>query len=682
MSLRSALFLKPIGVLAVLVLMTLPSPTRGQGKCMGGMVNGTWPCDRVELIAHLPNASMGGMNANDLWGWTDPMDGREYVLFGQRDGTWFIDVTDPALPRVVGELPTEGVANSLWRDIKVAGHHMVVVSEAVNSRLQVFDLTRLRDHLTIALPVVFDADTVMEGFNKAHNLAVHEPDSLVFVCGPQAIEGLLVYDFSQPDAPQLVGSWSEAYVHDAQVVTYAGPDSDHLGKRLAFASCADDVRILDVTDPADITEIAVTGHQPYGYIHQGWLTPDHRHFLLGDESDESGGLVPETHTYIFDVSDLDNPVWVSAESLGTQGTDHNLYTRGDFVHESNYADGYRSFLFSEEGTPWMTPKAFFDTQPDLDAPGFQGSWSHYPYFDSGTIAVSDQSEGLFLIRTQYMRAWPDFPSVCPSDTLRLLVSIDPCVGGAVSVDLPEGASWISVDSLPGPGTWPLELAGFNWDGMQGLTLRMEGQGTVHAYQMFVEVTEDAQHYPDADGDGYGVFDGVVTGCSPGPGYAHVGGDCDDQNPDVRPGIEDPCDGIDNDCDQAIDEDGESIPFYLDLDGDGVPGSLQFEACIPPPNAVFAPGADCNDLDATMYPGAAPTLEGVDNDCNGYILGLEQLDGGCPGDLTGDDYVNIQDLLEFLNLYGSSGFFEADFNFDQHIGVSDLLLMLGYLGNQC
>ena len=74
MSLRSALFLKPIGVLAVLVFMTLPSPTRGQGKCMGGMVNGTWPCDRVELIAHLPNASMGGMNANDLWGWTDPMD--------------------------------------------------------------------------------------------------------------------------------------------------------------------------------------------------------------------------------------------------------------------------------------------------------------------------------------------------------------------------------------------------------------------------------------------------------------------------------------------------------------------------------------------------------------------------------------------------------------------------------
>ena len=84
----------------------------------------------------------------------------------------------------------------------------------------------------------------------------------------------------------------------------------------------------------------------------------------------------------------------------------------------------------------------------------------------------------------------------------------------------------------------------------------------------------------------------------------------------------------------------------------------------------------------MYPGAPPTLSGLDNDCNGYILGLEQLDGGCPGDLTGDELVSIQDLLEFLNFFGVSGFYEADFNFDQHVGVADLLLMLSYLGNAC
>ena len=113
-----------------------------QGKCLGGLIDGVWPCDQVELLAQVPNTDTGGLNANDLWGWTDPEDGREYVLLGKRDGTWFIEVTDPSMPRVVGELPATGLANSLWRDIKVVGHHMVVVSEAVQSQLQVFDLTR------------------------------------------------------------------------------------------------------------------------------------------------------------------------------------------------------------------------------------------------------------------------------------------------------------------------------------------------------------------------------------------------------------------------------------------------------------------------------------------------------------------------------------------------------------
>jgi hypothetical protein len=64
------------------------------------------------------------------------------------------------------------------------------------------------------------------------------------------------------------------------------------------------------------------------------------------------------------------------------------------------------------------------------------------------------------------------------------------------------------------------------------------------------------------------------------------------------------------------------------------------------------------------------------------LGLEQLDGGCPGDLNGDEVVTIQDLLEFLNLFGDIGFYEADLNFDQHVGAADLLIILSLLGNSC
>ena len=664
------------------LLLLAPSRPWLQGHCVGGFVDATWPCHKVEMMSHVPNSMTGSMNANDLWGWTDPLDGREYVLLGKRNATWFIDATVPEYPRIVGKLPTIGLANSLWRDIKVVGETMVVVSEVTNSRLQVFDLTRLRNHTVIAPPITFSTDTVLMGFSKAHNLAAAPDEPLAFVCGSNGTGGLMAYDFSDPGNPFLAGNWNESYVHDAHVIRYGGPDAEHEGKLIAAVCDAASFKILDVTDPTDMQELSSDGHLPHGYIHQGWFTEDHRYFLIGDETDETTGIVDATTTYVWDVTDLDDPVLVQAADLGTTCTDHNLYIRGNIVFQSNYNGGFRAQQFDPDAPQVLMERGFFDTQPDTEGPGFGGSWSNYPFFESGTIAVADQSEGLFLLRTNFMRAWPDFLSVCPSDTMRIHVQVDSCVTGPLAVDLPANVDWISVDSLPGPGIWPLDLAGFGWNDMQGMTLRMSGNGLVHAYRIFVDVTPDAMHYPDADGDGYGTFTGSVVGCSPGPGYAHVGGDCNDADADFHPGMPDDCDGLDNDCDQSIDEDGVSIPFYLDLDGDGVSGSFEYSSCTPPSFAFLESGGDCNDLDATIFPGAPPTLAGVDNDCNGYILGLEQLDGGCPGDLNGDEVVTIQDLLDFLNHFGDQGFLEADLDFNQHVGVSDLLLMLGLLGNTC
>ena len=383
---RSLSILVHLAFLVGGVGLLTPAPVLAQGGCINGYIGGQWPCANVELISQVPNEDMGDMAANDLWGWTDPLDGREYVLFGKRDGTWFIEVTNPQLPRIVGELPATGLANSLWRDIKVVGHHMVVVSEASLSRLQVFDLTRLRNHLSIGPPMVFSTDTLLEGFSKAHNVVVHGDSDGVYVCGPNGIDGFLVYDFSSPEEPTIVGSWSEAYVHDAQVVTYSGPDPDHQGKTIMVASCADDVRILDVTDPTDIVELSSTGPDPYGYIHQGWLSRDQRFFLLGDESDEISGLVEETTTYVFDLEDLDNwngsPVSRSAPTARTTTS-----TCGDisFTRATTRTDGSSS---PSSGCR-RDFKAHFDTQPELSGPSFAGSWSNYP--DSGTIALSDQT---------------------------------------------------------------------------------------------------------------------------------------------------------------------------------------------------------------------------------------------------------------------------------------------------
>ncbi len=67
------------------------------------------------------------------------------------------------------------------------------------------------------------------------------------------------------------------------------------------------------------------------------------------------------------------------------------------MYQSNYASGLRVLDISDPGNPREV--GFFDTTPGLsNGPGYSGSWSNYPYFKSGTIAVSSVGEGLFLLR--------------------------------------------------------------------------------------------------------------------------------------------------------------------------------------------------------------------------------------------------------------------------------------------
>ena len=76
--------------------------------------------------------------------------------------------------------------------------------------------------------------------------------------------------------------------------------------------------------------------------------------------------------------------------------------------------------------------------------------------------------------------------------------------------------------------------------------------------------EDPQTwYRDADGDGYGDSGDTTEACAAPSGYAAEGGDCDDGDPDTYPGAEEPCDGLDHDCDGQVGLSG------LDSDGDGL-----------------------------------------------------------------------------------------------------------------
>ena len=114
-------------------------------------------------------------------------------------------------------------------------------------------------------------------------------------------------------------------------------------------------------------------------------------------------------------------------------------------------------------------------------------------------------------------------------------------------------------------------------------------------------------FVDLDQDGYG--DDASARCLCGPEGDHLlvaGGDCDSDNPEVHPGRDDPCNGVDDDCDGDIDNDA------LDTDGDGRADCVDDDD----DNDGSLDADDCEPLDASVHPGATETCNGVDDDCDG------------------------------------------------------------------
>ncbi len=381
-------------------------------KCEAGSAS-IFGCHEVDLVSYTPPADLGaarGIMVNDLWGWTDPETGREYAIVGRSDGMTFVDVSTPETPVYLGELPlTEGATVNLWRDVKVYANHAFIVADGAGQHgVQIFDLTQLRN--VLEGPVTFEETAHYDGIASAHNIVVNEATGFAYVVGASGGGetcggGLHMIDVRAPAQPVFAGCFSDSstgrastgYSHDAQCVIYAGPDEEHAGSEICFGANETGISIADVSDKSSPVALASASYPNAGYVHQGWISHDHRYFFTNDELDEVSGTMEKTRTLVWDIEDLDDPV-IETEYFGPTGSsDHNLYVRGRYMYMSNYVSGLRIVDVADPSNP--VEVGHFDTVPfGADTPGFAGAWSNYPFFESGIILVSSMNEGLFVLR--------------------------------------------------------------------------------------------------------------------------------------------------------------------------------------------------------------------------------------------------------------------------------------------
>ncbi len=376
---------------------------------------GEFECGNASLYSFLPISAIGGKRGtrmNDNWGWTDPVSKKEIAILGRTDGTSFVDVSDPANPKYLGDLPkTKGAPSAAWRDMKVIKDHVFIVADNAGEHgMQIFDLTKLRN---VKTPQTFAPDVLYDRINSAHNIVSNEETGFVYIVGASGGGetcggGHHMVDVNDPKKPKVAGCFGDdktgragtGYSHDSQCVVYHGPDDKYKGHEICIGSNETAISFADVTDKKNPVYISRASYPNVAYAHQAWLTDDHKYLYLNDEGDESAGqgkAAEGTRTLVWDVQDLDDPILVQEHVGVTKAIDHNLYVKGDRMYQSNYTSGLRILDISDPRNPKEV--GFLDTHPGDDGtPSFSGSWSVYPYFKSGAIVVTSIGEGVFFVR--------------------------------------------------------------------------------------------------------------------------------------------------------------------------------------------------------------------------------------------------------------------------------------------
>ncbi|MBX3702702.1 MAG: choice-of-anchor B family protein [Steroidobacteraceae bacterium] len=472
-------------------------------SCVQGSA-GQFPCRHVDFQAQiaLNGFSSRPTSAANVWGFVDLNDNREYAVIGLSNGTAVVDVTNPASPREVATVPGN---TSAWREVKIFQEFHAptsryrafayVTTEANGAGLQVINLGGLPGSVSLATTL---ADTgsqhtdYVSNIDYATNMALPGAQAFLWLAGSNVGGGSWrVYSLANAAQPQFIRQAPNAgYVHDATSllvtdarVSQCAPGHDPCEVYVDFNE--NSVDLWDVTDKANPVRLSSTTYSNANYTHSGWPTADQRHIFVHDELEEiRRGLF--TQIYTMNVDDLRNPFIVASYQGPDTTTDHNGYVKGNLLYVSHYRRGL--VIFDATDPMQLREIGHFDTfiAPAANTAGFDGAWGVYPFLPSGTILVSDITNGLFVLRD---RAAGLAQSAGQVGFVGLAVSVSENAGTArVTVRRNNGYSGaVSVDYATSDGT---AIAGTDYTATSG-TLNW-GAGDLGERVINVPVINDTQ----------------------------------------------------------------------------------------------------------------------------------------------------------------------------------------------
>jgi choice-of-anchor B domain-containing protein len=381
--------------------------------CTDGSAGGL-PCENVDLLSHvgMNDISAAPGAGADVWGFVDLNTNREYALAGFNIGTAVFDVTDPGNPREVGFIDGQ---NTSWRDIKVYqfwndaesrwNAHAYITTDGSTDGLFVVDMSDLPHSVR---RVDYPSD-----FSAAHNIYATNTDfgtglSLSGATPTLVIAGSSIgdgpyrsYSISNPSAPAfevMPGSGRVDYMHDAASMTLTDARKDQCPNATNVCELLFDFNeltfdIWDITDTANPVRLSQTNYPNVAYVHSGWWSEDKQYLFVHDELDERDfGL--RTTLRVYSLTNLSSPSPAGQWAGPTTAIDHNGFARGNRYYMSNYSRGLTVLDITDSANPVAVGR--LDTYPASDARAFVGAWGAYPYFHSGSIAISDINSGFYL----------------------------------------------------------------------------------------------------------------------------------------------------------------------------------------------------------------------------------------------------------------------------------------------